>query len=60
MVAWLNMANAGTNCFDDPGSFMTEHDRLWNRIELVAGNQIRVTHSRGHQPDQDLVITRGL
>jgi hypothetical protein len=58
VVARLNMAYAGTNLFDDPGPFMTEHDRLWNRIELVAGNQIRVTHSRSHQPDQTLIFTR--
>ena len=56
MVARLNMGHPCANFLDDPRAFMAEHDGLRNGIDLIAGDQVGVTHARGNKPDQNLIV----
>jgi hypothetical protein len=58
VVARLNVVYTGADLFDDASPFMTEHDRLRNWIELVAGDQIRVANSGRRQPDENFAFSR--
>src|ERR1700693_1059369 len=58
VVAWPDFDDAGTDSFDDAGSFMAEHDRLRHRIALVAHHHVGVAHARRDDTHQHFVRTR--
>ena len=60
MVSGPNLLDLRTDFLHDASALMTEHDRKRNRPNLVLHLNVGVADPYAGDPNQDLVIARGL
>lgn len=58
MVAFLNFRHILPDCLDNPSAFMTQNDRLWHWISLIARHHVSVAHTGRDHAHQHFVMTR--
>jgi hypothetical protein len=58
MVTGAHLGHLRTDPFDDARALMSEHDRLWHRIDLISDNHVRLAHAGLNNAHQHLIVAR--